>query len=177
MGYHRYYAHRMYSIPRWLEYFFLFWATTALVGKASAWVAQHKQHHAYVDTEKDPHSMKHKGFFYSYLLQFRSPIQKRFLIFDLAVKWQHRWYWTILLSYIVVVSVFGVFLEAWLYPMIAVHLIGGLVYSYSHRQGKPHDDFWLGLVTCGEGFHKTHHTSLAVRWNKFDLGGWLIEKI
>lgn len=177
MGYHRYFAHRMYKMPKVFEYVILSVAAIALVGKASAWVAQHRQHHEYVDTEKDPHSMKHKGFFYSYLLQFRSPIEKKFLIFDDSVKWQHRNYWTIIILYTSFCTIFGVFLEAWLYPVIAVHLIGGLVYSYSHRGGKPHNDFWLGVLTCGEGFHSTHHNSRSIRWHKYDLGGWLIEKI
>ena len=29
------------------------------------WAAAHRAHHQYSDTEKDPHSPKHKGFWYS----------------------------------------------------------------------------------------------------------------
>ena len=177
MGYHRYYAHRMYESPVWLRYAFMVVGSLALVGKACAWVAQHRAHHIHEDTERDPHSPKHKGMLYCYFLQFLSPIDKRLLIFDKEVKWQHKWYWYIVASYIVLTLYFEVFLEAWLYPVLLVHCIGGLIYSYSHRSGKSHNDTWLGIITFGEGFHNTHHTSKQLRWHKYDIGGLLIEKI
>lgn len=177
MGYHRYYAHRMYTCPAWLEYLLLFFATIAFVGKGTEWVAQHRQHHEHSDTEKDPHSPVYKGFFYSYCLQFMSPIDKKYLVFDRLLKFQHRHYFKIIILYVLALIPFDLFFEAWLIPMLLVHLIGGLVYSFSHRNGKPNNDTWLGILTCGEGFHAVHHTEQKIRWHRYDLGGYLIEKI
>lgn len=54
--YHRDQAHRALDLHPLLRGFFRFWVwfTTAMV--VSQWVAVHRKHHAFVETEKDPHS-------------------------------------------------------------------------------------------------------------------------
>ena len=66
---------------------------------------------------------------------------------------------------------------AWLAPAGLAKILGSLVFSYSHRNGKPNTDAWVALVSGGEGYHTPHHNNpRQVRWGKFDLGGFIIEK-
>ena len=63
MGYHRLLTHRSFQCPVWFERFITLCATIGLTGPAIDWVAIHKAHHRFADTEKDPHSPDHMGIF------------------------------------------------------------------------------------------------------------------
>lgn len=62
--YHRDQAHRSLDLHPLLRHVFRFWvwATTAMV--CSQWVAIHRKHHAFVETENDPHSPQILGLRY-----------------------------------------------------------------------------------------------------------------
>ena len=60
-GYHRFYSHRAYRTNPAVEAVMLFFATMAIQGSALRWSYEHRNHHAFVDTDKDPYSIK-KGF-------------------------------------------------------------------------------------------------------------------
>ena len=66
-GTHRFYAHKTYKVNRVVEGIILFFATIAGQGSALRWAFEHRIHHAYVDTDKDPYSIK-KGFWYAHML-------------------------------------------------------------------------------------------------------------
>src|SRR6187431_904809 len=56
---HRYGAHKMFTMsPFWEKFFFIFtWVTQgSSYLNARAYAIMHRMHHAYSDTEKDPHS-------------------------------------------------------------------------------------------------------------------------
>jgi fatty-acid desaturase len=53
---HRYFTHRSFDIPKSVEPIFLILATLVGQGSILHWVAVHRQHHAFEDTDKDPHS-------------------------------------------------------------------------------------------------------------------------
>ena len=74
MGYHRYYSHRAFKMPKWIEYYLLFFAHIMMVGPAITWVANHREHHKYVDTPKDPHSPHYRGWLMAYAGQVLSLI-------------------------------------------------------------------------------------------------------
>src|SRR3954453_2087820 len=63
---HRYGAHRMFTMSKgWERFFhlctFVFQGSSYLNPRAYAWL--HREHHAFSDTERDPHSPHHaKGF-------------------------------------------------------------------------------------------------------------------
>ena len=65
--YHRYFSHKAFRTSRPVQFLF------GVVGAASVqrgplwWAAHHRQHHRASDTESDPHSPKHKGFWYSHM--------------------------------------------------------------------------------------------------------------
>ena len=62
MGYHRLHTHRGYKVPKPLEYFLAICATLALEGGPIYWVAAHRCHHQHSDTDHDPHTPRHGGF-------------------------------------------------------------------------------------------------------------------
>lgn len=182
MGYHRYLSHKSFKCPRWFEYIMTFFATIMMVGSAVLWVATHREHHAYTDTEKDPHSPKHKGWFYAHFLQVLTNPRKKFMtdiLRDQLYRDQHKYYWHIIGLWGVLLLIIDPFsiIYAWLAPAGLSKLCGSLVFSYSHRNGQPNTDAWVALVSGGEGYHTPHHLNpRQVRWGKFDFGGVIIEK-
>lgn len=183
MGYHRFLSHSQFKCPKWFELTMLFFAHIMMVGPAILWVATHRAHHKYSDTEQDPHSPKYKGYIYAHFLQvFTEPNIKwagRLLKNDLY-RVQHKYYWELIFAYALVLTFIDPFalIYAWLAPSGFAKLIGSLVFSYSHRGGKPNSDLFVGLITFGEGFHREHHTNPRdVLWHPLDIGGRIIQLI
>jgi fatty-acid desaturase len=56
LGFHRLLTHRGFKTPKWLEYLLTFCGTIALQSGAISWVTTHRLHHAFTETDKDPHS-------------------------------------------------------------------------------------------------------------------------
>ena len=55
-GYHRYFSHRSYRLPRWAQFVLAFGGTTALQKGPLWWAGHHRDHHRYADTDQDVHS-------------------------------------------------------------------------------------------------------------------------
>ncbi|MBJ7330813.1 MAG: acyl-CoA desaturase [Solirubrobacteraceae bacterium] len=56
VGYHRLLTHRAFETTRGLKYTWAILGSLALEGPVIAWVADHRKHHAFTDTDGDPHS-------------------------------------------------------------------------------------------------------------------------
>src|SRR6188472_4273399 len=61
IGFHRLLTHRSYKTPKLVEYFLTICGTLALEGGPLFWVATHRQHHQHSDTDHDPHTPLHGG--------------------------------------------------------------------------------------------------------------------
>lgn len=183
MGYHRYFSHRVFTSPLWFEYVMLFFAHIMMIGPAIVWVANHRQHHKFTDTDKDPHSPKHKGYFYAHFLQVLTKIEFKYVRDMLKVpryRIQVKFYWTIIGAWALLLTLTdpSALVYAWLAPAGFAKLIGSLVFSYSHRRGEAHSDWWVGMITFGEGFHKQHHENQRAKsFHKHDIGGMIINRI
>jgi len=59
IGYHRLFTHRAFEAPRPVKYLFAVLGSMAVQGPLIDWVADHRKHHAFTDTEGDPHSPHH----------------------------------------------------------------------------------------------------------------------
>lgn len=183
LGYHRLISHKAFSCPLWLEYVMLFFANIMMVGPAIVWVANHREHHKFVDTHLDPHSPYYKGIFRAYFLQVMTTINFAYVKDLLKVeryRLQVKHYWSINIAWLVVLTLIDPFavIYAWLAPAGLAKLIGSLVFTYSHRNRKPNTDLWVGLITFGEGFHEVHHRKPRLHiWHPLDIGGQLIRLI
>ena len=183
MTYHRYHSHRSYKTDERLIKLFTLITTIGLIGSAISWVSVHRKHHAYSDSEKDPHSPKFKGFFYAqYLSMFAKPEIKYSsnLLRDEFLVWQHKNYFLINIFYILALSAIDPFaiIYAYLFPAMLLWNAAGFINSYAHRGGKANNDIIPALLTFGEGYHENHHSKpMSHRFGKYDLGGYLIELI
>jgi fatty-acid desaturase len=65
LGYHRVLSHRSLKVPKWLERVLVTLGLPA--GTPVQWAGNHRFHHAHTDTELDPHSPVHHGFWYAHV--------------------------------------------------------------------------------------------------------------
>jgi stearoyl-CoA desaturase (delta-9 desaturase) len=56
IGYHRLFTHRAFEAKPWVRHTFAVLGSMAVQGSVIDWVADHRKHHAFTDTEGDPHS-------------------------------------------------------------------------------------------------------------------------
>ena len=102
-GYHRLFAHRSYSAKGWVRFLFLLIGAASFQGSVLKWASDHRRHHRYVDTDKDPYNIKN-GFFYAHIgwllieddPQFKDQFAKD-LLNDKMVYFQHQYYWPLAL--------------------------------------------------------------------------------
>lgn len=200
-GYHRLYSHRTYKTHPFIEGIILFFASMAGQGSALRWSFDHRLHHAYVDTDKDPYSIK-KGFWYAHcgwLLDKPKEIDPKVvpdLFANKLVMFQHRYavllmVFTNVIAFFVVGGLFndywGAFFIACWTRLFALHHFTWFINSLAHTWGdKPFcteqtavDNYIISLLTFGEGYHNYHHTYAndyrnGIRWYHFDPTKWLI---
>jgi len=200
-AHHRFYSHRGFTLRKPVEAVLLFLATLAIQGSALRWSFEHRLHHAFVDTDDDPYSIK-KGFWYAHMLWLfdtpRTIDERRVpdLLENKLVMFQHKHYaWVSIGSNIVVCGLIGwavgdflgAFVLAWWTRLFLSHHLTWFVNSLAHCWGertysKEHtavDNFILAFLTVGEGYHNYHHTFAAdyrngVRWYHFDPTKWTI---
>ena len=65
-GYHRFYSHMTYKLNKVAEFFMISAGTLAVASTALKWSYDHRLHHKYVDTERDPYNIK-KGFMWAHI--------------------------------------------------------------------------------------------------------------
>ena len=175
--------------------------TLALQGSILQWSFEHRKHHAHVDTDEDPYSIK-KGFWYAHVLWLfepSRPLDEKWVTDLVRRPWlraQHRWYpWfgfgSNALLFLIVGWAFGDFLGAfviaWWTRILVSHHLTWFINSLAHMWGartysrelSAVDNFVIALLTVGEGYHNYHHTFASdyrngVRWYHFDPAKWLI---
>lgn len=181
MGYHRLVTHRSFEAPAWFEKMIVLFATIGLTGPAIDWVAIHKAHHRYADTEKDPHSPDYLGKFRVHFLTMFANVNPKYagrILKNTFYRFQRKYYFLINILYAVclyAVDPFAV-IYAWLFPAALVIGFGTAILSTSHRKNKPHNDFILALLTWGDAFHEEHHDHPnKARLHKWDITGIIIE--
>lgn len=200
-GYHRYYSHRSYKTNRAVEAVLLFFGTMAVQASAIRWSFEHRLHHAFVDTEKDPYCIK-KGFWYAHflwMLEKLQPIDPKVvpdLLNNKMALFQHRHYKLLMVLtnaavFFVVGAMFqdywgAFFLAVWLRIFFLQHFtwfINSLAHTWGSRQFSLEqsavDNYVIALLTFGEGYHNYHHTFAndyrnGIRWFHFDPTKWLI---
>ena len=66
VGYHRCFAHSTFKAHPVVEFLLLFFGAATFEQSALKWSSQHRSHHQYTDTDRDPYNIK-KGFFYAHI--------------------------------------------------------------------------------------------------------------
>jgi len=198
-GYHRYYAHRSFKAPRWYDYYYQIIALFGNTGPTLIWGGIHQMHHKYVDTDIDPHSPAHRGFWDVWFIQFRGaiyfyPVTKEDLkdwltgAKDPVVKWFYSNYLRLITTIIVVFLLIDplLFVFGFCIPVIMTIHSSAIVNAYTHRKGEPSNTGeLLNFILAGEGYHLNHHnnpsnyTTLPKdnKWWQTDLTGFFIRMI
>lgn len=200
-GYHRLYAHSCYKVHPAIEAIFLFFGSLATQGSVFRWAHDHRLHHAHVDTDKDPYSVK-KGLLHAHVLWmfFKERELDPKVISDLMrnkmLVFQHNHYALCMvaanaLTFLAVGWWFGdylgAFLFAWWVRLFFLHHTTWCINSLAHYWGTQHysqehtavDNYLISLLTYGEGYHNYHHTFAydyrnGIRWFHFDPAKWMI---
>ena len=201
VGYHRLFAHRSFQASPLVTFLALFFGAGALEQSALTWSSQHRDHHRYVDTERDPYNIK-QGFWYAHIgwMLFRRERPTTLNVQDLSadplIRHQHRYYmlWAMVAGVLLPLAIgaltghlLGAFLLGVVGRLTLVHHSTWSINSICHTFGKAtYDidatarDHWLvAFLTNGEGYHNFHHRFSSdyrngVRWYQWDPSKWTI---
>jgi len=95
-GYHRFFAHLSCEATKPVRALILLIGAAAFQGSAMSWSSDHRRHHKYIDTNKDPYNIKN-SFFYAHMgwLMLKRPVDHtniEDLKKDPMVVFQHEYY-------------------------------------------------------------------------------------
>ena len=183
-GYHRMLSHRAYKSKGWLKNIFLFFGAGTFQSPALLWVADHRMHHRYVDTKRDPYNIK-QGFMHAHMSWLFYKFERNMSMVQdlLADRWlvlQQRYFIPLAVFSGFITPMFVAMLigsQAWWVNMLAGLIFGGalrisyvlhctfFINSICHMWGKrpyndentARDNFFFALLTNGEGYHNFHH--------------------
>ena len=184
---HRYSAHQMFTMSPKTERVFIF---LSWIFQGSSYLSPysygilHRLHHAYADTEKDPHSPKYdKNIWmmmwrtkkiYCDILEDKYPVEDKFKkdlpywpeLERLADRWIVRIAWGAF--YVIFYMAFAT--SPWMYLLLPIHFLmgpfhGAIINWFAHTIGsvrfRMNDTsknlFPVDLLMLGEGYHNNHH--------------------
>mmetsp|Transcript_763 Transcript_763/g.1770 ORF Transcript_763/g.1770 Transcript_763/m.1770 type:complete len:430 (-) Transcript_763:38-1327(-) len=205
-GYHRMFAHKAYKVQPWFEWVLACMGAAAVEGSIKWWSRDHRAHHRYVDTQKDPYSSS-KGFWHAHvgwMLCKQEPgrighadIQD--LKDNIVVATQHKFYGLFALVWGFLVpsalgalwgDAYGGFFIAGCARLVFVHHSTFCVNSVAHWAGDQtytdghtaRNSIITALLTVGEGYHNFHHEFPSdyrngVEWYQYDPTKWFIRAL
>lgn len=196
-AYHRYFSHASFKTSRVFQ-FVLAWIGSMSMQKGVLWwAAHHRNHHKYSDTDKDIHSPTKKGFWYSHMFWFLRNEYNDYeakLIPDFykypELRWLDRNHWIPPLAY----AIFLYSIGGWGYLVygyaVATFILGHATWtinSLAHVYGSVRyqtrdtskNNFWLALLTMGEGWHNNHHyycssANQGFYWYEIDVSYYIL---
>ena len=197
-GYHRYFSHRTFRAGRVVQMFF------ALLGLASTqkgplwWAAHHRHHHRFSDQPEDVHSPRQRGFWWSHMFWILVERHNRADLTqvkdltrypELRFVDRHAVWFTVAFS-VALYLIGGSHALIWGYFVSTVLLwhgtftINSLTHVWGKRRYATTDDsrnnFWLALLTLGEGWHNNHHyyqrsTRQGFYWWEIDVSFYVLK--
>ena len=185
---HRYSSHQMFTMsPLWERVFFVL--TWIFQGSSFlspyAYGALHRLHHAYADTEKDPHSPAYDDNLFAMMWRTRSVyasiLDRKMELETRFTKGLPRWdsfdwfansYYSRIGWSLVYIGFYVVFATSWwMFLLIPIHILMGPVHGviinwFAHKYGyinfKVNDTsknfLPFDFLMLGESYHNNHHT-------------------
>jgi len=204
-GYHRLWSHRAYEAHWIMRLYLAIVGGMTVQNSILVWCIRHRFHHRYVDdNDKDPYSIG-RGFWFAHvgwmLRDYESGKLDWSVVPDLerdrVVAWQHRYYWPLVLVTNIALplllgwmvgDIWGVLLLAGVLRLVVSHHVTFFINSLAHMWGsRPYtdentarDNWFLAIVTYGEGYHNFHHLFQSdyrngIRWWQYDINKWFIK--
>jgi stearoyl-CoA desaturase (delta-9 desaturase) len=174
-GYHRYFAHKAYKTSRVFQFVLAWLGCSAMQKGPLWWSAHHREHHRHSDTPADPHSPHETSFWWSHVGWILStdhvptPWES---IPDLEkypeLRWLDRNHWIpgfVLAGACYLIGGWSGLVWGFVVSTILVYHATFTINSLSHLFGSrryattddSRNNFWLALITLGEGWHNNHH--------------------
>ena len=203
-GYHRLWSHRAWNAVTPVRFIVLMFGAAAMQGSARWWCRNHRAHHKFTDTSKDPYNVR-KGFFCAHFgwMMFKQDPKEvgRADIEDLnndpMIVFQHNYYSFIVIFASIALPTliagfgWGDFAGGYYYAALArivlvhhatffvnslAHYLGDQAYSDLHTA---FDSVITALLTLGEGYHNYHHEfpqdyRNGIKWFHYDPTKWTI---
>lgn len=194
-GLHRLWAHRSYQTDRWKEYLLHIFSTPLLYGTSITYAGVHRQHHAYSDTERDPHITRPWWKVVFYVRNEDYEIESKFvkdLIRDPLHRWVHKNYWKInSILLIAFLLTLGPVWTGWILSYIVIHsfIAAGVLNVLGHRpeygsrpfvtDDQSANNWIVQLFSLNEGLHNHHHANpnswtFMTKKTNLDIGAWII---
>jgi len=199
-GFHRYFSHRTFKTSRAFQFALAFLGGTSTQKGALWWGAHHRLHHRYSDTAQDTHSPIQDGFWWSHhgwILSSETEETHWDQIPDLAkypeLVWLNRYH--LVPSLLFAVAIFlltgwaGLFWGYFLSTVLLWHgtfTINSLSHVFGSQRYRTGDtsknNFFLSLLTMGEGWHNNHHCYQAsvnqgFYWWEFDASFLILKAL
>ena len=205
VGYHRLFSHDTFRAAWPVRLFFALTGAAAFQGSILEWCTDHRNHHLYTDTDRDPYSIK-KGFWYAHIgwLMVLDKSKRDFsnvedLAADPIVYFQDKFYIPLaLLMGFGLPALLGALWGDALGSLIIAGFIRTVINHhatfainsvchwfgnrpYSEKQ-TARDNWFTALFTFGEGYHNFHHQfprdyRNGIRFYHFDPSKWLIRSL
>ncbi len=202
LGYHRLLTHRSFKAPKWLEYTLTIFGAMAIQDDAPKWVATHRIHHKFVETDQDPHSTR-PGFWWAHIgwivrgtANDHDQMTLKKYVPDLVKDKFHTtlarfYYLPIIISAFILFTLGGwgmVFWGVFVRVVVGWHttwFVNSLSHLFGKRRFETADDstnnWFVAILTFGEGWHNNHHDSPTrarhgLTWYEFDMN-WLTIQI
>jgi stearoyl-CoA desaturase (delta-9 desaturase) len=175
-GFHRYFAHRSYKTSRPFQFLMACLGCSALQKGPLWWAANHRQHHKHSDQEDDPHSPVRHGLWWSHVGWVLSTKNNDDVdlneIRDFSQYWElrllERFHWApaVLLAGLcyLIDGWSGVVWGAIISTVLLYHgtfLVNSVCHLLGRRRYQTTDEsrnnWWVALLTMGEGWHNNHH--------------------
>ena len=156
--YHRLLSHRSWPCPLWLERLMGIIVAGHLLTPAISWVAVHKKHHRYSDTDQDVHGPR-KGHIKNLLISYYDVELKyagKSILSDKFYQFQLKYYWHIAIVW----STFWIVLFGWQsWVIIGAYGYAGQVCLnwIGHNKQKAVNRSFLAPILGGETYHLNHH--------------------
>lgn len=170
---HRYYSHKNFEFKNsFIKWLFTFVAILTGRGSPLGWVYVHREHHAYSDTEKDPHPPHILGFklFGFKHIENHSGKIKLFLVKDLMSKDQlfiNKWYFAIIFIWILSLGTISLDLVyfTWVLPVMLIQLSQNSFNYFCHKHGYRNfetrdlstNNIYMWPFILGDAWHNNHH--------------------
>lgn len=209
LGYHRLLTHRSFDTAKPLRYLLAFFGCLAMQGGPIRWVATHRLHHKEADKPNDPHSAE-EGFLWSHLLWnfYRHPQLEttedlhRYapdMETDPVLWFLDKYFFPLYLAVAALFFIAGAIMGGWqlglslivwgcvlrvVYTWHITWLVNSATHLWGYRTFQTNDNsrnnWWVALLTFGEGWHNNHHayqrsSRMGFAWYELDVTYWIIQ--
>jgi stearoyl-CoA desaturase (delta-9 desaturase) len=202
IGLHRLYTHRSFTTSVTWQYIIAGFSVLCGISKPINYVYNHRMHHKYSDSDKDPHSPEHTGLLKSItgMWIIQGPKESKFnvsvkdAIRDPFVSFTSKYYfllwaalialtlainWKITMFLVIMPGAFN-FFDVNLFLVYLGHNWGKYGYRNFDIADTSSNNKWAQYWTLGDGLHNNHHKYpsnyyKAIMPYEVDFTGWIIK--